>query len=127
MGNTHWNKLCEGTTLKLKVLRDIVGQIFLDCMQLGYMMNFVMMNSISCFIFGLRYLVVCNFLPTATRPKLKPGGSVPRLSEFLNEVVWISICIVDGWSHSEECSIELGQGLQFHSPVALQPTATLHG
>ena len=62
MGNTHWNNLCEGTKLKLKVLRDIVGQIFLDCMPLGHMMNFVMMNSISCFIFGLRYLVVCNFL-----------------------------------------------------------------
>ena len=32
-----------------------------------------------------------------------------------------------GGHYSEECSTELGQGLQFHSPVALQPTATLHG
>ena len=32
-----------------------------------------------------------------------------------------------GGHYSEECSSELGQGFQFHSPVALQPTATLHG
>ena len=60
--NTHWNNLCEGTTWKLTVLRGIVGKIFLDCTPFGYIMNFVMMNPISCFILGLRYLEVCNFV-----------------------------------------------------------------
>ena len=39
---------------------------------------------------------------------------------------WMSEVALGG-HYSEECSTELGQGLQFHSPVALQPSATLHG